>query len=49
MSNFDWMNEAIYEPRPTLHSDPAGPSRGWRVFWILAALVVVCGGLAGLA
>lgn len=49
-TGFDWMREAIYEPRPILRPSPRAPMPlGWRIFLVLAGLFIIGCGLAGMA
>jgi len=45
-TQFNWMREAIYEPREQRFEQPR-PSRFWRAFGIIAVLVMIGCGLAG--
>lgn len=38
-SQFDWMGEAIYEPRPLAYA-PARPTRTWLAMSALLAIVI---------
>lgn len=47
---YPWMEHVCYEPRSTI--EPARPAPipiGWWIFLVLAALAIVCGGLAALS
>jgi hypothetical protein len=47
---YPWMQNAIYEPRPTLErADPTPIPLGYRVFLVCAVLAIIGGALAGLA
>lgn len=44
-TNFDWMTrESVYEPAPIPRPTPI--PLVWKVFLTMAAIVIVCGGLA---
>lgn len=43
---YAWLNEPIYEPAP-LPSRTVHRRRVRQVFWLLALLAIICGGLFG--